>query len=365
MKKILRIIFLLSFQSFAQLPETGISGVYEVMVGVKNPQTMIKYFGEYGFTVKDSSQLSESQALEVYGVKSALKSYRLQNGDIDSHGLLRLLVWEKPLGDGVGFNIPETVGSRMAVMMTKDIIRLVDIYKMERQNGKQWLPIDPIFDDPLHVKDGQKVDFFNRPVGVRETAVYGDWFTHVFFQRYGYEISGYGTINKNAPLQTSEFTHHDFFIKGDMAEVTKYYSEALGLKPEKPIEIDGDWLKGPKQVFQMPDGYSHYYRGFVSPNNICGKLKFFVTRGNKPDMTAHQRVGELGMTLHSLFTNKLSMVHDLVKKQRIVPTKIQKNEFNEQSFFFVGPDGVSWQIIEKKETTHKPLNKLEFKFLNN
>jgi uncharacterized glyoxalase superfamily protein PhnB len=59
------------------------------------------------------------------------------------------------------------------------------------------------------------------------------------------------------------------------------------------------------------------------------------------------------------------MVHDLIKKQGIVPTKIQKNEFNEQSFVFKGPDGVSWQIIEKKETINKPLTKLEFKFLNN
>jgi hypothetical protein len=367
MKRLILFIAIIIFGngSFAQLPETGISGVYEVMVGTKDAPWMIKYFGEYGFTVKDSAQFADNQSLELYGVKSGLKSYRLQNANIDSHGLLRILVWEKPLGDGVGFNIPETIGSRMAVMMTKDIIRLVDIYKMERQNGKQWLPIDPIFDDPLHVKDGQKVDFFNRPVGVRETAVYGDWFTHVFFQRYGYEIPGYGTINPKAPLQTSEFTHHDFFIKGDMAEVTRYYAEALGLKPEKPIEIDGDWLKGPKQVFQMPDGYSHYYRGFVSPNNICGKLKFFVSRGVKPDMSEHQRIGEMGITLHSLYTPKLQMVHELVKKQGIQPTKIIKNEFKEECFVFKGPDGVSWQIIEKKETLYKPVTKLEFKFLTN
>ena len=365
MKKILLLILFASTNIFAQLPETGISGVYEVMVGTKTPQFMIRYFGEYGFTMKDSAQFSENQAFEVYGVKSALKSYRLQNGLIDSHGLLRILVWEKPLGEGIGFHIPESVGSRMAVMMTKDIIRLVDVYKLERQNGKQWLPIDPIFDDPLHVKDGQKVDFFNRPVGVRETAIYGDWFTHVFFQRYGYEIPGYGTINSKANLQTSEFTHHDFFIKGDMEIVTKYYAEALGLKPEKPVEIDGDWLKGPKQVFQMPDGYSHYYRGYVSPNNICGKLKFFVTRGIKPDLTEHQRIGEMGITLHSLYTPKILMVHDLIKKQGIVPTKILKNEFHEQCFTFKGTDGVSWQIIEKSETQHKPVTKLECKFLNN
>ena len=37
----------------------------------------------------------------------------------------------------------------------------------------------------------------------------------------------------------------------------------------------------------MPD-----YRGYVSPNNICGKLKFFVTRSIKPDLSEHQRIGD-------------------------------------------------------------------------
>ena len=82
----------------------------------------------------------------------------------------------------------------------------MDVYKIERQNGEKWLPIEPIFDDPLKIKANQKVTFFNRPVGVRETAVYGDFFTHVFFQRYGYTINGYGTIPANAPTRftTSE-----------------------------------------------------------------------------------------------------------------------------------------------------------------
>ncbi len=118
-----------------------------------------------------------------------------------------------------------------------------------------------------------------------------------------------------------------------MAEVANYYSEALGLKPEKPIEIDGDWLKGPKQVFQMLDGYSHYYRGFVSPNNICGKLKFFITRGIKPDMYEHQRVGEMGMTLHSFFTNKLFMVYDLIKSRELCHRKFKKTSITNNLFF--------------------------------
>ena len=367
MKKISLALLLFVYQTAAQtLPDTGISGVYEVMTAVKDANFAIKYFNEFGFVVTDSAVFSATQAKELYGVDSKLTSYRLQNGEIDSHGLLRILVWEKPIGEGVGYAMPETIGQRMAVTLTHDIIRLVDVFKNERANGQKWLPIDPIFDDPLRINIGKKIDFFNRPVGVRETAVYGDWFTHVFFQRYGYDIPGYGTVAGTSPLKSSEFTHHDFVIKGDIDQVTRYYSEALGLKPEqKEHSIDGDWLKGPKQVFQMPDGYSHDYRGFVSPNNICGKLKFFVPRATKPDRSDHQRPGELGITLHSFYTQKLLVVYENVQKASIKSSKILKNEFNESAFVFTGPDGATWQIIEKKQTKNQPALKLETKFNKN
>jgi uncharacterized glyoxalase superfamily protein PhnB len=367
---ILSILFLNTFATKAQnnLPDTGISGVYEVMTGTKDAQFLLRYFREFGFRVVDSAYFSEKEALALYGVNSKLKSYRLQNGEIDSHGLLRILQWDKPLGNGVGYAQPETVGQRMSVMLTNDVIRLVDIYKLEREREQKWLPFEPIFDDPLGVNKGstKPIDFFNRPIGVRETCVYGEIFNHVFFQRYGYTIEGYGTVGSHSPLQTSEFTHHDFMIKGDLNQVTKYYSEALGMKPEQAeAVIDGDWQKGPKRVFNMPDGYTHWYRGFVSPNNICGKLKFFVSRGVVPDRSENQRIGELGITLHSFYTPKLEMVYDLIIKQGIKPTPMMTNEFKEKCFVFVGTDGVAWQIIEKKESKHQPIKKLEFKKLQN
>jgi len=49
------------------------------------------------------------------------------------------------------------------------------------------------------------------------------------------------------------------------------------------------------------------------------------------------------------------MVHDLIKKQEIIPTKILKNEFGELWFTFTGTDGMSWQTIEKMKTQHKPV----------
>jgi hypothetical protein len=330
------------------LPNTGISGIYEAMIATDKPAYHIKYFAEFGFKVTDSAALSKEQCLKLYGVPSALKSYRMQNGETDSHGLIRLLVWDKPLGPGVGYSEPETIGSRMMVMKTKDIVRLTDIFQMLRKEKQEkWLPTEPLFDDPLRINKNGETDFFKRPVGVRENAVYGEYFVHVFFQRYGYEIPGYGTISDNTPLKTSELTHHDWFIKVDSMQQLMYLQTALGLKAEKIPEVDGDNLKGPKAVFLMRDGYTHWYQGFVSPNNICGKLKFFMPRGPKPDLSKHQRIGELGLSIHSFYTDKLDFVLSLVKKHNLKPSDILKNEFGERCFVFTGVEGAHWQIIER------------------
>lgn len=355
-------ICLWSYAQEQEIPDTGISGVYEVMLGIRSDQLDFakRYFAEYGFHVVDSTEMNAATARTVYGVASRLRAYRLQNGEIDSHGLLRLLVWDQPIGEGVGYAPPETIGQRMAVMRTEDVIRIVDIYQAARDSGEDWLPIEPIADD-LYGMSGNKYSFFDRPVQVRETGIYGGFFNHVFFQRYGYHIPGYGTVNSEGSLRTSEFTHHDFIINIDDINKMDYLRTALGLRPEKVPEIDGDWLKGPRRVFQFEPGDSHWYWGFVSPNNICGKLKFFVPRGNKLDRSAHQRVGELGITLHSFYTAKLEDVYQRVQADATLKSsEIVENEFGERSFVFRGPAGCSWQIIEKISTKHQPLTELKF-----
>lgn len=359
-------VFLLN-KGFGQesTPQTGISGVYEVVLAVKDVNYSIKYWNEFGFKVIDSTSITAETAFMLYGVKSALKSYRMQNGNIDSHGLLRLWKWEKPLGDGIGYSEPETIGSRMAVMKTNDIMRLYDVYEFLRQNKKPWLTTEPITDDLFGLNKGDR-DFLKRPVLVRENAVYGEYFNHVFFQRYGYEIPGYGTIHPDTPLKTSEFTHHDWIIGGKDMESLRYITEVLGFKSEAAPEINGDYAKGPKRVFIMPDGYSHLYQGFVSPNNICGKLKFFIPNGSKPDKSEKQRPGELGITMHSLYAPDIMKIYQAaVKYPSLVTSKVIKNEFGEQTFTIKDSVNVLWQIIEKTNTTNKPETKVNFTFTNN
>jgi hypothetical protein len=349
----------------AELPDTVVSGVYEAMVGATEADELARYFAEFGFRKVADGSLSADEAREVYGVDSALRSFRLQNGEIDSHGLVRILEWAEPLGPGVGYAPPETIGQRMLVMRTEDIFRLDDVYNDLRAGGRPVLAIPPVFAD-LYGMTGGSPGFYRRRVGVREMAVYQNLVNHVFFQRYGYQIPGYGTIGDHAPLRTSELTHHDFVITGDIDEVTAYYSQVLGFRPEaEDAVIDGDWQDGPRAVFGMAPGSSHWYRGFVSPNNICGKLKFFVPRVPRPDRSEHQRPGELGITLHSVYTPRLEMVHGLAREHGLAPTDIMENEFGESSFVVSGPDGATWQIIHRTTSDHPPVLDFELLPVNN
>tara|TARA_R110000772_G_scaffold222143_1_gene332551 strand:- start:3031 stop:4161 length:1131 start_codon:yes stop_codon:yes gene_type:complete len=345
------------------LPDTGVGGVYEVMIGTDDSESLLKYLAQFGFREIDKGQIGREKALALYGVDSGLTSYRLQNAEVDSHGLIRVLAWETLLGTGVGYAQPETVGQRMMVMRTEDVFRIHDAFADARKAGQKWLPTAPVYADLYAMTEG-KPDVLNRRTGVREMAVYGELFNLVLFQRYGYTIKGYGSISPASPLRTSEITHNDFMLAGnskaDMHRQTDYYRDVFGLKPEGPVVLDGDWQDGPKVVFNMADGSSHYYRGFVSPNNISGKLKFFVNPDQRPDRSAEQQPGYGGITMHSLFADKPELVKQLAEEHGIITTDVQKNEFGENSFVLRGPDGSSWQILPKPKLTTPEVTELTF-----
>jgi len=346
------------------LPDTGISGVYEVCYATDDLDFTTKYFADLGFREVANASYSAKEAEHLYGHVSALRSYRFQNGDIDSHGLLRVLVWDKYRSEGVGLAPPRSIGQRISVMKCNDIYRLKDIFENASSEKTKWNVTQPISDDLFDLDNGEK-DFFNRPVIVRENAVYGSFFNHIFFQRYGYHIEGYGTIDNETILQTSEFTHHDFFINASKMDEISYLSTALGLKAEEAPKIDSAEQKGPKAVFQMRETEGHWYQGFVSPNNICGKLKMFIPTTATNDYSQKQNIGSKGVTMHSFWTDKLDFVYDLVEQHNLSPSNIMDNEFGEQCFNFTGPGGCSWQIIQKTESQHKPKKELEFTLTKN
>jgi hypothetical protein len=78
-----------------------------------------------------------------------------------------------------------------------------------------------------------------------------------------------------------------------------------------------------------------------------------------------QRSGELGITLHSVYTPKLEMVHGLAREHGLEITDITKNEFGDTSFVIWVPDGSAWQVISRSGSQHPPVLEFELVPVNN
>jgi len=108
-------------QSSDRTPMIG--GVYEVGIGSTDEKPLIAYFERFGYRVGKISSLSAEEAEKLYGVKSALKSIRLFHQDSD-HGLVRIMVWEKPVNEGLGLSPMKVLGNRWGAMLTADIYNI-------------------------------------------------------------------------------------------------------------------------------------------------------------------------------------------------------------------------------------------------
>ena len=117
----------------------------------------------------------------------------------------------------------------------------------------------------------------------------------------------------------------------------------------------------------MAAGRSHWYRGFVSPNDVSGKLKFFSLEGLHvaDDRSARQRPGELGITLHSLWTPRLRQVHDLALAAGLRPGPGATQRVRRESFLVRGPDGATWQLIERERSVWTPVTQFELVDVDN
>ena len=79
----------------------AVGGLYDIAVGVTDAVAAIAYWQRFGFRVGEHGKLSAIAAKALYRVDSALTAVRLFHGTAD-HGLIRLMIWEKPSGPGLG-----------------------------------------------------------------------------------------------------------------------------------------------------------------------------------------------------------------------------------------------------------------------
>jgi uncharacterized glyoxalase superfamily protein PhnB len=237
--------------------------------------------------------------------------------------------------------------------LTNDIVQLRDAYLQAIAEGEQWVVSETIRNIIREGNIGK--GFFNRFVGVREMMVLGEEVRHVYFQRYGYTVPGYGTVPASSPLGVSEGTHSAVVVP-DLSQLD-FYSEVLGLKLEgissappatrdEHPEFNIPGTSNGINVLMREPGEVYHYATLTTPTASVGRIYVMSPGAPTEDLRAKSCPGVKGLCLLTYKVNDIEAYHARISASRATKvTPLIANEFGELAFNFVSPDGITWGII--------------------
>ena len=332
----------------------SIEGIYEVCIGVTDPIPMIQYWEQFGYRIGQVGELLASVAQDLYGVNSSLRSLRLYHQNAD-HGLIRLMVWEHPTNEGLKLMPMRMPGNRWATTLTADVLNILNHAEKAAQDG---LPIKYINPQWTVIYQAQKgLPFADPLVGVREMMVLQPLTRQVFFQRFNYTIANYGNIDRAAAFKTSQFTHMGMVIQDDSKETLKFYEEVLGLlRTQDDIESTYENAPGGRPIFDLQPGERFWVTCFDDPRSsksdwqLARSGRMYIIRFPEEikleSCFTHSQPGCLGMSLYTYRVRRLEEYYNRIQKSSAEQvSKIISNEFEEESFSFIAPDGYFWTLI--------------------
>ena len=347
-----------SSASEIETPMGEIGGLYEICIGTRDPQSTLKYWEQFGFHVGMQGELSAEQAEALYGVRSPLQAMRLTHQDAD-HGLIRVMVWEQPTNEGLGFTRMRARGNRWGAMMSEDVLAIANQAELAKAAGQEIYFMNPMWD--VIYDTGKPFEpFVDQPIGVREMMLIRPQSRQFIFQRYNYQIPNYGKIAIDAPLRTSQFTHVGLIIQDDSLEVLRFYDEVLGLLRFN----DEEWIttyegnETGRAIFQIEPGEEYGSVNFDDPRSSkddpqkmrSGRLKVIRYPESLKVQDVHElsRPGSLGVCLYTYAVRDIIDYHQRVSNSTANNvTSVSVNEFGERSFSFIAPDGYFWTLVEK------------------
>ena len=339
-----------------QQRSTSIGGIYEVCIGVSEPISAIQYWEQFGYRIDRMGELSATAAQQLYGVNSALRSIRLAHQDAD-HGLIRLMIWQNPTNEGLGMESMKVKGSRWATTLTGDILNIAN---HAQEASKAGLPIKSTIPhwEIIYNKERKSRPFIDPAIGVREILLLQPLTRQVLFQRFGYTLPHYGQIDENAAFKTSQFTHMGMVIQDDSKETLKFYEEVLGLlRVRDDVETSYESSLAGREIFDLQPGEKFLVTAFDDPRS--SKTDFLAARSGRlyiirfpnslelESQFERSQAGCLGMCLYTYRVDGLEVYSDRLKASQAQNiTDIINNEFGEESFSFVAPDGYFWTLLE-------------------
>lgn len=331
-----------------------IEGIYEVCIGVDNPAPIIKYWEQFGYNIGQEGHLSAVAAKDLYGVDSALRSLRLDHQNAD-HGLIRLMVWDNPTNEGLQLTPMKVKGNRWATTMTADTLNILNHAEKAEKDGLPVKYIDPQWS--VIYQTGEGIPFIDPLVGVREMMLLQPLSRQIFFQRFNYTVPNYGKINTTAAFKTSQVTHMGMVVQDDSKETLRFYESVLGLlRTQDDIESTYEDSQAARQIFDLQPGERFWVTSFDDPRSsksnwqLARSGRMYIIRFPE-DMKLENRLAQakpgcLGM---SLYTYRVRGLKEYLKRiqNSAAPkvTEITFNEFAEESFSFIAPDGYFWNLI--------------------
>jgi uncharacterized glyoxalase superfamily protein PhnB len=338
-------------------PMGPISGVYEGVIGTTDPIPLIQYYEQWGYRVGAIGELSAAEANALYGVDSKMRGIRLHHGTAD-HGLIRLLVWDKPVSDGVGMRPMRAEGSRWTATMTADAT-LIGNHAEDAIVAK--MPVRYVPPEWARIYDlGRGQPFISPAVGVREGMLIQPLTRQIFFERFGYSLPFYGRIDSTSHLKASQVTHFGMIVRANDKAALAFYDSVLGLlRVRDDLVSTYEESKASRIIFDLKPGERYFTTDFDEPRSSVtdlqaarsGRLKIIRFDQSAPmeDVRRISRAGHLGLSLYTIRVRDLEGYLNRVKGSTATEvTAIAKNEFGERSFSFTAPDGFMWTLVEAK-----------------
>lgn len=336
--------------------QTAIEGIFEVCIGIQEPISAIQYWEQFGYRIGQMGELPATTAHQLYGINSSLSSIRLYHQNAD-HGLIRLMIWQNPTNQGLGMESMKVIGNRWGTSLTADLLNISNHVEDAKAAGWTIQSTNPHW-EVIYNKQRKIRPFLEPAVGVREMLMLQPLTRQVLFQRFGYVLPHYGTINNSCTLRTSQFTHMGMVIQNDTKETLKFYDEVLGLlRVRDDVETSYESSLAGREIFDLQPGEKFFVTAFDDPRSSTSNL--YAARSGRlyiirfPDsLKLHSRFelaqpGCLGMCLYTYKVRGLNQYCDRIKASPVQKyTIIVPNEFGEMSFSFVSPDGYFWTLLE-------------------
>jgi hypothetical protein len=350
--------------------------MFEFCIGcesLEELQAQETYWGLFGFRVKieetEEGTLSAEDSQKLYGVNSRLVSKRLFHMGGADHGLVRLMhfsdVEAKPSVAAELKNL-RVKGARWGAQLTSDVYNVLNHAEDVKAAGA-----------PIHWKGPHRSTVYSSLKGdgtvtadecwratsacVRECVVFQPMAVQNFYQRYEYTIPKYGKVDESSKYKCSQITHFGLIAQGGY-ETVAFYEETLGLL--KTTEGEGKLYtfdsaeEGDRDILGLDqEGDCFYTTNVDCPESstnvmdyVSGRLHILRYKEGMPsqipDKLEISRPGCRGPCNYTLRVDDISRYHAKIGSAKGVTemTPIMSNEFGEQSFSLLAPDGYFWTI---------------------